>query len=250
VARRSGCGAAAARLFPRVAGARTGAALLRRQRSAPALTRCRPPVWPPDCRSWCPSVIRCARRDAAAAGAPACRQALHTHCSGGAARAVLHAPFLPAPLRSAAPQRTARATAAAPPSRGVRKGGSATCGCVHANPRPQQPSPVAVGAAALAADVLRAHRHAPVFNVPRQAWYRSWNSPYYNESHHTFRAKIRAFTEKEIMPFCHEWDEAKTLPKELFEKAAAAGWLPVCVGAWPTVRAHARGCRLVRCLCN
>jgi|APGre2960657444_1045066.scaffolds.fasta_scaffold04772_2 hypothetical protein len=38
------------------------------------------------------------------------------------------------------------------------------------------------------------------------------------------------------MPFCHEWDEAKTLPKALFEKASAAGWLPVCVGAWPTVR--------------
>ena len=38
------------------------------------------------------------------------------------------------------------------------------------------------------------------------------------------------------MPYCHEWDEAKTLPKELFEKASAAGWLPVCVGNWPTVR--------------
>lgn len=36
------------------------------------------------------------------------------------------------------------------------------------------------------------------------------------------------------MPFCHEWDEAKTLPKSLFTKAAAAGWLPLCVGTWPT----------------
>ena len=40
------------------------------------------------------------------------------------------------------------------------------------------------------------------------------------------------------MPYCHEWDEAKTLPKELFEKASAAGWLPVCVGNWPTVCKH------------
>ena len=69
-----------------------------------------------------------------------------------------------------------------------------------------------------------------------QSWYRSWNSPYYNDSHRAFRAKVRAFTEEHIMPFCHEWDEAKTLPKALFEKASAAGWLPVCVGAWPTVR--------------
>jgi len=76
---------------------------------------------------------------------------------------------------------------------------------------------------------------------------------------------VRAFTEEHIMPFCHEWcvrrraarahggtgasltaarrDEAKTLPKSLFEKASAAGWLPVCVGAWPTVRS-ARAARL------
>lgn len=71
-----------------------------------------------------------------------------------------------------------------------------------------------------------------------KAWYRSWNSPYYNASHQAFRTKVREFTEKEIMPFCHEWDEAKTLPKELFEKASAAGWLPVCVGTWPTVRSQ------------
>jgi hypothetical protein len=31
------------------------------------------------------------------------------------------------------------------------------------------------------------------------SWYRSWNSPYYNASHHAFRAKVREFTEKEIM---------------------------------------------------
>jgi alkylation response protein AidB-like acyl-CoA dehydrogenase len=72
--------------------------------------------------------------------------------------------------------------------------------------------------------------------APLQSWYGAWNSPYYNDSHRAFRAKVRQFTETEIMPFCHEWDEAKTLPKSLFEKASAAGWLPVCVGAWPTVR--------------
>jgi len=66
------------------------------------------------------------------------------------------------------------------------------------------------------------------------SWYSSWNSPYYNDSHRAFRAKVRQFTETEIMPYCHEWDEAKSLPKSLFEKASAAGWLPVCVGAWPT----------------
>jgi hypothetical protein len=92
----------------------------------------------------------------------------------------------------------------------------------------------ALTTAGVAADARRSSR------ARAQAWYRSWNSPYYNASHHAFRAKVREFTEKEIMPYCHEWDEAKTLPKELFEKASAAGWLPVCVGAWPTVRAPRR----------
>lgn len=35
------------------------------------------------------------------------------------------------------------------------------------------------------------------------------------------------------MPNCHEWDEAKQLPKELFKKAAQIGWLGCCVGGYP-----------------
>lgn len=37
------------------------------------------------------------------------------------------------------------------------------------------------------------------------------------------------------MPFCHEWDEAKQIPKELFVKAAKAGILGgVCGSPWPS----------------
>jgi hypothetical protein len=35
----------------------------------------------------------------------------------------------------------------------------------------------------------------------------------------------------EIIPNCHEWDEAKQLPRELFEKVAEIGWLGGCIGA-------------------
>ena len=57
---------------------------------------------------------------------------------------------------------------------------------------------------------------------------------YYNESHVKFRAAIRQFVDTEITPFCHEWDEAKQLPKSLFKRAAEIGWLGGCVGApWP-----------------
>jgi hypothetical protein len=29
---------------------------------------------------------------------------------------------------------------------------------------------------------------------------------------------MREFVDKEIMPFCHEWDEEKAIPKELWAK--------------------------------
>lgn len=65
-------------------------------------------------------------------------------------------------------------------------------------------------------------------------WYQGWNSPYYKESHKRVRAEIREFVNREIMPFCYEWDEAKQLPRSLYEKAYTAGWLPATVGYWPT----------------
>jgi alkylation response protein AidB-like acyl-CoA dehydrogenase len=56
------------------------------------------------------------------------------------------------------------------------------------------------------------------------------NSPYYNETHRTLRKFVREFVDKEIIPFCHEWDEAKAIPKELFVKAAKVGLQGAVVG--------------------
>jgi predicted heme/steroid binding protein len=65
-------------------------------------------------------------------------------------------------------------------------------------------------------------------------WYQGWHSPYYTDSHKAFRAAMRAFVDKEIAPYCHEWDEAKKIPKELYQKLYQAGILPGVVGKpWP-----------------
>lgn len=48
-------------------------------------------------------------------------------------------------------------------------------------------------------------------------------SPFFNDSHHEWRAHLRRWVEKEIMPFAHDWDEAGEFPLELYEKAAAFG---------------------------
>lgn len=50
-------------------------------------------------------------------------------------------------------------------------------------------------------------------------------SPFYSAEHEAFRAMVRRFVAAEIEPFAHEWDEAGTFPRELYEKAAAIGLL-------------------------
>ncbi|KAI8356082.1 putative acyl-CoA dehydrogenase [Choanephora cucurbitarum] len=62
-------------------------------------------------------------------------------------------------------------------------------------------------------------------------WYQEWNSPYYKESHIKLRKEVRAFVEKEIMPFCHEWSEAKSIPRDIIKRAAEFGLLNAGSGA-------------------
>jgi predicted heme/steroid binding protein len=61
-------------------------------------------------------------------------------------------------------------------------------------------------------------------------WYQNWHSAYYNDTHRRFRAAVRKFVDTEIMPFCHDWDENKQMPKEIYRKAYEAGLLPGVVG--------------------
>ena len=69
------------------------------------------------------------------------------------------------------------------------------------------------------------------YPIQQPGWYTKFNSPYYTQSHVEYRAKVRAFVEKEIMPHTHEWDEKKSLPLELYRKTYEAGILPGVVGS-------------------
>lgn len=66
-------------------------------------------------------------------------------------------------------------------------------------------------------------------------WYQAFNNPgYYNESHKKLRATCREFVEEEVMPNCHDWDEAGEIPQEVYKKIAAKGLLAIAVGRpWP-----------------
>uniref|UniRef100_A0A0G4HXZ6 Cytochrome b5 heme-binding domain-containing protein n=1 Tax=Chromera velia CCMP2878 TaxID=1169474 RepID=A0A0G4HXZ6_9ALVE len=69
-------------------------------------------------------------------------------------------------------------------------------------------------------------------------WYQGWGNPgYYNDSHRRFRDAVRAWVDREVVPYVFEWDEKKCIPKELFKKAAEAGILPGSVFIrWPEVK--------------
>jgi len=53
------------------------------------------------------------------------------------------------------------------------------------------------------------------------------NPRHYTPDHEAFRATVRRFVEREIIPNAAEWDEAGGFPRELYGKAAAAGLLGV-----------------------
>jgi len=66
------------------------------------------------------------------------------------------------------------------------------------------------------------------------SWYQGWNSPYFTDSHRKFRDAMRAFVDKEIIPFAHEWDETKRMPSGVLKACFDAEWLPGVIGApWP-----------------
>lgn len=48
-------------------------------------------------------------------------------------------------------------------------------------------------------------------------------NPYLTADHEQWRAQLRRFIDKEIMPFAADWDEQGEIPDELWSKAAATG---------------------------
>ena len=64
-------------------------------------------------------------------------------------------------------------------------------------------------------------------------WYNEGNdSPYYNEHHKAYRAKIRKFVDEEITPFVDEWEKVGEIPAPVYRRAAEVGLLAATVG-WP-----------------
>ncbi len=61
------------------------------------------------------------------------------------------------------------------------------------------------------------------------AWYQGAATPYFRQTHVEYRARLRQFVEREIMPFAGTWDEEGTVPPELYIKLQKEDLLV----AWP-----------------
>jgi len=69
-------------------------------------------------------------------------------------------------------------------------------------------------------------------------WYRGEPTPYYEDRHASFRARVRAWVDERLRPHVDEWDEAGGCPiEELRRSAHAAGvlspWAPPELGGTP-----------------
>jgi alkylation response protein AidB-like acyl-CoA dehydrogenase len=67
------------------------------------------------------------------------------------------------------------------------------------------------------------------------AWYQSYHSPYFNESHALLRDEVRSWVDSEIDPYVTEWDEAKSVPDKIYKAMGTRGYLAGLMGVkYPT----------------
>ena len=48
-----------------------------------------------------------------------------------------------------------------------------------------------------------------------------------SDKHEEFRAKVRAFAEKEVKPYAFQWDEGNVFPRDVVKKMAKLGFMGI-----------------------
>ncbi|KAL5117690.1 hypothetical protein ACEQ8H_004438 [Pleosporales sp. CAS-2024a] len=67
------------------------------------------------------------------------------------------------------------------------------------------------------------------------SWYQTYHSPYFNETHVALREDVRQWVEDKLMPHVTEWDEAKSVPDDIFRELGERGYLAGLLGMhYPT----------------
>ena len=51
------------------------------------------------------------------------------------------------------------------------------------------------------------------------------NDYYFTEEHHLFRDSLRQFLQKEVVPHIDEWEEARRIPRSVWQQMGALGFL-------------------------
>jgi alkylation response protein AidB-like acyl-CoA dehydrogenase len=76
----------------------------------------------------------------------------------------------------------------------------------------------------------------PNLSYCEPSYLQGWQSPYYTDSHYRLRKWVRAFVEKEIMPFVNDWEKNGSVPRSVYELMGQNGLLTSLAGInpWPT----------------
>lgn len=95
------------------------------------------------------------------------------------------------------------------------------------------PGPAAAAIEEESPEALDAYGALIPFSDP--AWYQSYHSPYFNESHAALRDEVRQWVDSEIEPYVTEWDEAKKVPDTIYKQMGERGYLAGLMGVkYPT----------------
>ena len=62
-------------------------------------------------------------------------------------------------------------------------------------------------------------------------WYHTFHSPYYTDSHRRLQKHVRAYFDKEILPYCEDWEREGLVPDEVMQRHAKLGY--VAAGIYP-----------------
>lgn len=76
-------------------------------------------------------------------------------------------------------------------------------------------------------------RHKPFGDmVPYSdpAWYQSYFTPYYNDTHVALRKELRKWVDENVEPFADEWDQSGVIDPTLYKRFGQNGYLALVVG--------------------
>lgn len=60
-------------------------------------------------------------------------------------------------------------------------------------------------------------------------WHSRYHSPYYDDSHRRLQQEVRDYVDREIIPFCEQWEREGRVPPEVIQRHSDLGYMAVAI---------------------